>query len=145
MDHTDNLPLTHIEFHKPSRISGTHEDLSAEENQALLDKGDEEGNILDSATLSSQDPLDTINEFSVWKFGAQALPSLLLSIIGGTLTGELLETAHTWPAFVRVPELYILLPILMNLKGNLEMNLTARLSTNVSDHLKLISTFKTRT
>ncbi|KAH9810948.1 hypothetical protein DFH28DRAFT_1033125 [Melampsora americana] len=131
MDHTDNLPLTHIECHKPSRISGNHDD-AAEESRGLLDKADEEGNLSHSPLLSSQDPSGTTNEFSVWKFAAQALPPLLLSIIGGALTGELLETAQTWSAFVRVPELYILLPILMNLKGNLEMNLTARLSTNAN-------------
>lgn len=82
---------------------------------------------------SPHDPSSsTKNEFSAFKFAAQAAPSLLLSVTGGALTGQLLETAQSWPAFVRLPELYILLPILMNLKGNLEMNLTTRLSTSVS-------------
>lgn len=33
--------------------------------------------------------------------------------------------------FLKTPELFILLPILLNLKGNLEMNLAARFSTSV--------------
>ena len=36
-----------------------------------------------------------------------------------------------WTAFKEVPELFILVPILFNLKGNLEMNLVSRLSTAV--------------
>ena len=39
---------------------------------------------------------------------------------------------QTWPVFLRVEELFILVPILLNLKGNLEMNLAARFSTSVS-------------
>ena len=38
---------------------------------------------------------------------------------------------QTWPVFLRVEELFILVPILLNLKGNLEMNLAARFSTSV--------------
>ncbi|POW22346.1 hypothetical protein PSHT_01440 [Puccinia striiformis] len=73
--------------------------------------------------------------FSVLTLLIQTLPSLLVSVLGGILTGLLLEHVQDWTAFVRVPELYILLPVLMNLKGNLEMNLAARLSTsaNVGD------------
>ena len=33
--------------------------------------------------------------------------------------------------FIKTPELFILIPILLNLKGNLEMNLAARFSTSV--------------
>ena len=40
-----------------------------------------------------------------------------------------------WTAFKTIDELFILVPILLNLKGNLEMNLSARLSTaaNIGD------------
>lgn len=37
-----------------------------------------------------------------------------------------------WDVFLKTTELFILLPILLNLKGNLEMNLAARFSTSVS-------------
>lgn len=36
-----------------------------------------------------------------------------------------------WDVFTKTPELFILVPILLNLKGNLEMNLAARFSTAV--------------
>ena len=38
---------------------------------------------------------------------------------------------QTWPAFVKVDKFLILVPILFNLKGNLEMNLSMRMTTAV--------------
>lgn len=43
-----------------------------------------------------------------------------------------LYTGQTWTSFQRVPELFILVPILLNLKGNIEMNLAARFSTSAN-------------
>jgi solute carrier family 41 len=37
-----------------------------------------------------------------------------------------------WPVFVSVPELFILVPALMGLKGNLDMCLASRLSTQAN-------------
>lgn len=37
-----------------------------------------------------------------------------------------------WEVFEKVSELFILVPVLLNLKGNLEMNLAARFSTNAN-------------
>ena len=37
-----------------------------------------------------------------------------------------------WKVFEKVPEIFILVPALLGLKGNLEMTLASRLSTNVS-------------
>lgn len=42
------------------------------------------------------------------------------------------SSAQTWRVFIRVEELFILVPILLNLKGNLEMNLAARFSTSAN-------------
>lgn len=43
-----------------------------------------------------------------------------------------------WDVFLKTTELFILLPILLNLKGNLEMNLAARFSTSVSFQISAI-------
>merc|ERR1719336_281196 len=43
--------------------------------------------------------------------------------------GLLLDHVQDWPAFVMVPEIIIVVPPLLGLKGNLEMTLAARLST----------------
>ncbi|GAA96683.1 hypothetical protein E5Q_03354 [Mixia osmundae IAM 14324] len=62
----------------------------------------------------------------------QTVPSLLLATLGSVLAGEVLARLKTWTVFVRVPELFILVPILLNLKGNLELCLAARFSTSAN-------------
>ena len=47
-------------------------------------------------------------------------------------TGELLEHLARWTVFLRVDELFILVPMIGNLKGNLEMCLSARLGTSAN-------------
>ena len=61
----------------------------------------------------------------------QSTPSLLCAVIGSVMTGVVFDQVQFWPAFVRIEELFILVPILLNLKGCLEMNLASRLSTSV--------------
>ncbi|EJD48666.1 hypothetical protein AURDEDRAFT_150809 [Auricularia subglabra TFB-10046 SS5] len=65
----------------------------------------------------------------------ETAPTLGLTTVGLIFTGELLERVSEWQAFQRVDELIILVPMLNNLKGNLEMNLSARLATaaNIGD------------
>ncbi|KAG2236087.1 hypothetical protein INT48_006103 [Thamnidium elegans] len=60
----------------------------------------------------------------------QALPSLIISVIGLVLAGNLMDELQHSEVFLKTTELFILLPILLNLKGNLEMNLAARFSTS---------------
>jgi solute carrier family 41 len=62
----------------------------------------------------------------------QSTPSLLLSLLGLIFTGQLLDHVARWHVFHRVDELFILVPVLGNLKGNLETVLGARLATVVS-------------
>ena len=53
-------------------------------------------------------------------------------MIGLVFTGELLEHLARWRVFRRVDELFILVPMIGNLKGNLEMCLSARLGTSAN-------------
>ncbi|KAK4058889.1 hypothetical protein OIO90_000335 [Microbotryomycetes sp. JL221] len=62
----------------------------------------------------------------------EILPILLLALVGAVVTGMLLDKMQSWRVFIRVEELFILVPILLNLKGNLEMNLAARFSTSAN-------------
>ncbi|KIY44072.1 hypothetical protein FISHEDRAFT_52057 [Fistulina hepatica ATCC 64428] len=59
----------------------------------------------------------------------QSAPTLLLTTIGLLFTGELLDHVSKWRAMREVDQLIILIPVVLNLKGNLEMNLSARLGT----------------
>ncbi|EMR08719.1 hypothetical protein PNEG_02897 [Pneumocystis murina B123] len=59
----------------------------------------------------------------------QSTTSLVFSVIGSFLTGLMLNYIKTLISFQAFPILFILIPILLNLIGCLEMNLTSRLST----------------
>ncbi|BFZ10527.1 hypothetical protein BsWGS_13566 [Bradybaena similaris] len=54
--------------------------------------------------------------------------------------GIILDNVQHWPVFVRVTEIFILVPALLGLKGNLEMTLASRLSTQA--HLGNMDTKK---
>ncbi|KAG9318055.1 hypothetical protein JVU11DRAFT_119 [Chiua virens] len=59
----------------------------------------------------------------------ESAPTLLLSTVSLLFTGELLDHVSRSKAMKTVGELIMIVPVIMNLKGNLEMNLSARLGT----------------
>lgn len=59
----------------------------------------------------------------------QATPVLLLCGLGLLLAGGLLERLRTAEAFVRLPALFVLVPVLLGLKGNVELTLASRLGS----------------
>ncbi|ORX53087.1 MgtE-domain-containing protein [Hesseltinella vesiculosa] len=67
-----------------------------------------------------------------WRLIVQSLPSLIISLIGLVVAGVLMDEYQHWQVFVNTSELFILLPILLNLKGNLEMILASRFSTSAN-------------
>ena len=50
-------------------------------------------------------------------------------LTGMVMAGALLGQVQSWPVYRSYPELFILVPALLGLKGNLEMTLASRLST----------------
>jgi len=64
-----------------------------------------------------------------WQIVLQVFPTYLMAGCGMVGAGLLLDHVQDWPAFVMVPEIIIVVPPLLGLKGNLEMTLAARLST----------------
>lgn len=68
----------------------------------------------------------------IYSITKEALPTLLLSLISLIFSGEVLVHLARWPVFLKVDKLFILIPILLNLKGNLEMNLSLRMSTSAN-------------
>ncbi|KAL9714657.1 hypothetical protein Ac2012v2_001316 [Leucoagaricus gongylophorus] len=59
----------------------------------------------------------------------ESAPTLLLTTISLLFTGKLLDQVSRWRAMREVDQLIIIIPVVLNLKGNLEMNLSARLGT----------------
>ena len=60
----------------------------------------------------------------------------IIAGLGMVGAGIVLDFVQHWPVFETVNELFILVPALLGLKGNLEMTLASRLSTQVRYVLK---------
>ncbi|XP_055685937.1 solute carrier family 41 member 1-like [Lutzomyia longipalpis] len=72
-----------------------------------------------------------------WDKTLYVLLPLLIAAIGTIGAGLVFGAIDGWPVFQKVTELFIILPSLMGLKGNLDMNLASRFCKQVNvDNLK---------
>ncbi|KAF7224818.1 transcript variant X2 [Nothobranchius furzeri] len=72
------------------------------------------------------------HEESMCSLLRQILLPFLLAGLGTVSAGILLEIVQGWDVFQEFTELFILVPAVLGMKGNLEMTLAARLSTAVN-------------
>jgi len=121
---TENDDDERISLHRRPRFSHPRSDHEPTGEEAL--------------GLLSRAPLDFRKRFQLsgglriaLELITQSTPSLLCAVVGSVMTGVVFDQVQFWPAFSRIGELFILVPILLNLKGCLEMNLASRLSTSV--------------
>ncbi|XP_054721083.1 solute carrier family 41 member 1-like [Uloborus diversus] len=70
----------------------------------------------------------------------QVFIPFLIAGCGTVAAGIVLDIVQTWPVFLNVTQLFILVPALLGLKGNLEMTLAARISTQAN--LGLLDSFR---
>lgn len=85
----------------------------------------------DAQNLVTDKPPDDNNEAeSSWVAAVQMFASFLLAGFGMVAASLLLDVVQHWRVFMEVSEVYILVPALLGLKGNLEMTLASRLSTH---------------
>ncbi|CAF96937.1 unnamed protein product, partial [Tetraodon nigroviridis] len=66
---------------------------------------------------------------NAWIIGLQVLLPYLLSGLGMVAAGIVMDKVQHWEVFKEISEVFILVPALVGLKGNLEMTLASRLST----------------
>jgi len=133
---TLKIPSIHSDddIHETSSLSDLSPVLNSH-HEPLLDKSSNNKDSLDIHIPGSlqQIPRQKITFKSLfsldYELTAEALPSLIISVIGLTISGWLLDIVMGWKVYESIPELIVLIPILLNLKGNLEMNLASRLST----------------
>ncbi|KAI9500877.1 hypothetical protein BX070DRAFT_180785, partial [Coemansia spiralis] len=59
----------------------------------------------------------------------EVMPALLVSVAGSVLAGYILGQIQDGTAFETIPAFFIMVPVLMNLKSNIELNMATRLST----------------
>ncbi|XP_077423285.1 solute carrier family 41 member 2 [Vanacampus margaritifer] len=69
---------------------------------------------------------------SVCSLVLQILVPFLLAGLGTISAGLLLDVVQSWDVFQEITEIFILLPAVLGMKGNLEMTLASRLSTAVN-------------
>ncbi|XP_031423864.1 solute carrier family 41 member 1-like isoform X2 [Clupea harengus] len=70
-----------------------------------------------------------VNSESFFRIGVQVLIPYLLAGLGMVTAGLVLDGVQHWDVFKEISEVFILVPALVGLKGNLEMTLASRLST----------------
>ncbi|KAL0977863.1 hypothetical protein UPYG_G00162330 [Umbra pygmaea] len=66
---------------------------------------------------------------SAWLIVAQIVLPYLVSGLGMVAAGIVMDVVQHWEVFKEITEVFILVPALVGLKGNLEMTLASRLST----------------
>ncbi|XP_078517851.1 solute carrier family 41 member 3 isoform X3 [Lissotriton helveticus] len=66
---------------------------------------------------------------TTFSIASQVLLPILLAGLGMVAAGLLMDLVQHWDVFKKITEVFILVPALVGLKGNLEMTLASRLST----------------
>uniref|UniRef100_A0AAQ5YNU8 Solute carrier family 41 member n=1 Tax=Amphiprion ocellaris TaxID=80972 RepID=A0AAQ5YNU8_AMPOC len=97
--------------------------LSGEEADGEEEEDEEEGLGSDGQNMPKESPL---------AMALQILVPFLLAGFGTVSAGMVLDIVQHWEAFQYITEIFILVPALLGLKGNLEMTLASRLSTAVN-------------
>ncbi|KAM4653900.1 solute carrier family 41 member 3 isoform 3-T5 [Amazona ochrocephala] len=102
--------------HRESRLGSQEaEDVSLHAQQKLLAE--------EKAAMAK------VKEESAVSICLQVLLPYLLAGLGMVLAGMVLDYVQHWDVFQTITEVFILVPALVGLKGNLEMTLASRLST----------------
>ncbi|KAL8287126.1 hypothetical protein RQP46_003578 [Phenoliferia psychrophenolica] len=92
--------------------------------------GEREGNW--TPTLGGHGFKGSVDRACTGELLTQVFPSMLLSLCGACLTGMVLKHMQTWRVFVRIEELFILVPILLNLKDNIATPMASTLGDLVT-------------
>ncbi|XP_060766630.1 solute carrier family 41 member 1-like [Neoarius graeffei] len=105
-----------------------HADNKGQRQDALPENGTQSNENNDTSTGQSPVPPVPLNETSI-SIGLQVVFPFLLAGFGMVAAGMVLDIVQHWTVFSEVNEVFILVPALLGLKGDLEMTLASRLST----------------
>ncbi|KAG7472655.1 hypothetical protein MATL_G00110870 [Megalops atlanticus] len=98
------------------------------EEDALLENASQSSETDDTSRGHSPEPAVPPKE-TTFSIGLQVVFPFLLAGFGTVAAGMVLDIVQHWTVFKDVTEVFILVPALLGLKGNLEMTLASRLST----------------
>lgn len=99
-----------------------------QEEDALLENGSQSTESEDPNIEPSCEAVVPLKETS-FSIGLQVVFPFLLAGFGTVAAGMVLDIVQHWDVFTNITEVFILVPALLGLKGNLEMTLASRLST----------------
>ncbi|KAG9465303.1 hypothetical protein GDO78_018536 [Eleutherodactylus coqui] len=100
---------------------GLHKDIVEEEMPLITEKR--------PPPPEKKAPMPKPGDESSISIALQVLFPYLLAGLGMVMAGMVLDAVQHWDVFKTITEVFILVPALVGLKGNLEMTLASRLST----------------
>ncbi|KAL3289437.1 hypothetical protein HHI36_022862 [Cryptolaemus montrouzieri] len=118
--HIQCLQSKNIDDRMPENDLNTEEDYEEISDTCQLLKGDE----LEIEVAETKE--------SLWATSIQMFIPFIMAGFGMVAASLLLDKVQHWPVYQKVSEVYILVPALLGLKGNLEMTLASRLSTHAN-------------
>ncbi|XP_056645080.1 solute carrier family 41 member 1-like isoform X1 [Diorhabda sublineata] len=127
---TSNLNLKYRKKHssKADKMPDGEEGDIDEENELVSDTCI----LLNSGEVTSKTDSSIDQKEPLWVTAIQMFIPFLLAGFGMVAASLLLDKVQHWPVYKNVSEVYILVPALLGLKGNLEMTLASRLSTHAN-------------
>ncbi|KAK2460686.1 hypothetical protein APHAL10511_007156 [Amanita phalloides] len=108
-------------------LDDTRNDIDDAEDESGLDDAALLGPH--SRTRGSERPSARSTWIQVRGLVTEAAPTLLLTTFSLAFTGELMDHVSRWQAMRELDQLILIIPVILNLNGNIEMNLSARLGT----------------
>ncbi|XP_018578855.1 solute carrier family 41 member 1-like [Anoplophora glabripennis] len=88
--------------------------------------------LLNRGETSAKPETIIVSVEPLWATAIQMFIPFLLAGFGMVAASLVLDKVQHWPVYQNVTEVYILVPALLGLKGNLEMTLASRLSTHAN-------------
>ena len=132
-DSEDDEVLTHngtVQSKKDSSIG-----IAPDDNNEDSDTGDDSIRLIGTNGHVFVSHLPESGDESLCSIAMQILFPFLVAGLGMVGAGLVLDVVQHWEVFEVVNEIFILVPALLGLKGNLEMTLASRLSTQVGNYL----------
>ncbi|KAJ2390703.1 hypothetical protein GGI05_003148, partial [Coemansia sp. RSA 2603] len=82
-----------------------------------------------SSTFTDPPFLQKTTKQIIKELCVEVMPALLVSVAGSICAGYILGSIQNNRAFDRIPAFFIMVPVLLNLKSNTELNMSTRMST----------------
>lgn len=119
-DDMEMMDLTTTALIRPGDGSEAEEEVCHDENGALED------------SVQVEHGHERVDIESTWTIAWQVTIPFIIAGLGMVGAGLVLDIVQHWEVFRVVSEVFILVPALLGLKGNLEMTLASRLSTQAN-------------